>query len=510
LERNSVLEIDDSGAWNGGKLIDNSFFENKGMFFKGNMPVNNKTIEERIGITTRMAAPDNESIGVSAMKNLLETTDINPDQIRLIIGATNLGENKHDPGPVVRKPFELIKNDCPNAIALDLYAGCPGFNVSVELIFMLSLTGFLKKNDTSVVVGAENLHRGRAFKPLDTSNIIFGDDALATSLKTKVSLNPSGDYTSYNTSVCACKNNFIAKIAAAIFELNGNNRIDGIIIDNQLGKLLYRIPASAARVQQAWVELMFPEHASKGTFKKFNAAIKFYNNHINAFAFDIMTLAQTPETVKNIAKSYIQSGKFKTIVSVYLAPDFSADVVLHKGQNYVFKRPEKGIIDTLTITHGCFAAFIQAVNDNGNIYAEIDGKGVFLHATRGAKKHLSDILNANELTMNDIDLLIEHQANFAMIPMTLERVLGEENQNIQNEVKAYIANKMITNIHERGNCSVVCMQRLPYELKKGTLKENVIQGYSVNQNINQLKNAKIILSDSVGSGMTRSSILQKK
>ena len=223
-----------------------------------------------------------------------------------------------------------------------------------------------------------------------------------------------------------------------------------------------------------------------------------------------MTLSRNPDTVKKIAKSYIESGKYKTVVSVFLESDFNAEIVLHKGENYVFKKPEKGIVDTLTRTHGCFANFIQAVNENSNVYAEIDGKGVFLHATRSAKKQFADILNKNGLAINDIDLLIEHQANFAMIPMTLERILGEKNKNIKKKVEEYIAEKMITNIHERGNCSVVCMQRLPYDLKRGVLKENIVQGYRVNRNIDNLKDAKIILSDSVGSGMTRSSVLQKK
>ena len=31
----SILEIIAHGAWNGGVLVDNSIYENKGMFFKG-------------------------------------------------------------------------------------------------------------------------------------------------------------------------------------------------------------------------------------------------------------------------------------------------------------------------------------------------------------------------------------------------------------------------------------------------------------------------------------------
>jgi hypothetical protein len=81
-------------------------------------------------------------------------------------------------------------------------------------------------------------------------------------------------------------------------------------------------------------------------------------------------------------------------------------------------------------------------------------------------------------------------------------------EKIGEAVREFIANKMVTNIHVRGNCSVVCMERLPYDLEHGGLEKDTIQGYPVNRNLNRLRNAKTILSDSVGAGMTRSSILQ--
>jgi 3-oxoacyl-[acyl-carrier-protein] synthase III len=147
-------------------------------------------------------------------------------------------------------------------------------------------------------------------------------------------------------------------------------------------------------------------------------------------------------------------------------------------------------------------------NDNNDVVGEMDGKGVFLHATRGAEAHLKTFLSRNNFTINDIELLIEHQANFAMIPMTLEQILGDAGQDIKKAVSDYIANKMVINIHERGNCSVVCMQRLPYDLKRDVYKPDILQGYLINQGLEKLKNSKIILCDSVGSGMTRSSVLQ--
>ena len=112
--------------------------------------------------------------------------------------------------------------------------------------------------------------------------------------------------------------------------------------------------------------------------------------------------------------------------------------------------------------------------------------------------------------MDDIDLLIEHQANFAMIPLTLAQVLDSGKADLENAVADVIANKMVTNIHVRGNCSVVCMQRLPYDLARGALRPDNIQGFSVNQNLDNLRRAKTILYDSIGAGMTRSSFIQRK
>ena len=105
-------------------------------------------------------------------------------------------------------------------------------------------------------------------------------------------------------------------------------------------------------------------------------------------------------------------ASFEAIVSVHLAPDSSIKVALHKGRDYEFRRPRRGVVDTLTRTHGCFADYIQALPDDDDVFAEIDGKGVFLHATRGARAHIFELLGRNGLAFTDVQLLIEHQANF--------------------------------------------------------------------------------------------------
>ena len=506
---NSVLEIAAYGAWSGGTVVDNSIYEEKGLSFKGGIPVNNKTIEERMGVRTRKVAGTDERIGVTALQDLLDTADIDPSRIKLVIGATNVGDDKYDKGPLIRFPYELLRQHCPDANVMDLYAGCPGYNIAVELSFMLSLTGYLNKEDISVVVGAENIHRAQSFTPDDTANIIFGDDAMATALITKDSRVPVGQYQSDQRRQFSSQKDHVSAIAQAIYELNGPEKFDGIIIDNQLGDLIWRVPATAARVQHALVELMYHDAVANGTLDRFKESLEFYDQNVRAFAFDIMTLDPEPQRVEAFAKAYVKSGKYNHIISVFLAPDGSGTVTSHKGSGFTFERPQTGIIDTLSRTHGCFAEYIQAVPKNDDIFGDMDGKGVFLYATRGAKAHLSELLSPNNITLDQIDLLIEHQANFAMIPLTLEQVLELPKEEVKPAVADLVANKLITNVHERGNCSVVCMQRLPYDLKRGALKEDILQGFRINANLEQLKKARIILNDSVGAGMTRSSFLQR-
>ncbi len=505
----SVLEIVAYGAWNGGTVVDNSIYEKMGLSFKGGIPVTGKTIEERMGVRTRRAAGTDERIGVTALQDLLDSSDIDPSRVKMVIGATNVGDDKYDRGPLIRFPYQILQAHCPSAQVMDLYAGCPGFNVAVELCFMLSLNGTLNTGDLSIIVGAENIHRAKAFKPDDTSNILFGDDSLATALETRISATPAGHYSGDHSAGFTAQTDTVTALAQTIYDLIGKAKFDGIIIDNQLGDLVYRVPATAARVQHALVQLMYADQTASGAFNRFKDALEFYDRRIQAFAFDIMTLDPNPERVQNIAKAYVESGKYNNIISVFLAPDATGTVTLHQGADFTFKRPQRGIIDTLSRTHGCFADYIQAVPEGDDIFGDMDGKGVFLYATRGAKFHLQQLLSPNGIDLDQIDLLIEHQANFAMIPLTLEQILDHPPGEIKAVVAELLANKLVTNVHERGNCSVVCMQRLPYDLKRGALQADTLQGFQINANLDQLKKARLILNDSVGAGMTRSSFLQK-
>jgi 3-oxoacyl-[acyl-carrier-protein] synthase III len=506
----SALTIDAYGAWNGGAVVDNSHFEGRGMRFKNDVPVTGQAIEERIGVRTRVVAPENARIGMIAFQDLLDGAKIDPARIKLLIGATNVGEDKYDPGPHIRHSHELIKTKSPDLAAMDLYAGCPGFNVAVELVFMMSLSGMLAEGDISVVVGAENAHRAKAFREDDTAGIIFGDDALATALRTTGSAGSNGQYT--RSATCRISSNadgFIDAAAQALLEHTRGEKIDGIIVDNQAGDIQYRVPATSARVQHRLTALTHPKAAADGSFERFRNALKLYDEQVNSFAFDIMSMARDPAWVAKIAEAYVRSGKYKTMASVYLAPDFTLWVTIHRGSGFIFTRPSTGVVDTATTTHGCFGDYIEAVRTD-DVFARMDGKGVFLYATRGAPHHFAKLLAPNGLTIDDVDLLIEHQANFAMIPLTLEQLMADRGASAKTDLADFLANKMLTNIHVRGNCSVVCMQRLPYDLHRGALAPDTIQRFAVNRNLEGLKAAKAILFDSVGAGMTRSSFLLRR
>jgi hypothetical protein len=270
------------------------------------------------------------------------------------------------------------------------------------------------------------------------------------------------------------------------------------------------VPATAARVQHALVKRLFPKEAAAGAFQNFRTAFEIYEGYRAGFAYDVMTAGGEPQTVPRIASAYTASGRYRRLAAVFLKKGQPVRLSLIEGSAGPVDAPAKGVIGTLTRTHGCFAGFIEANFDHGEAYGAMDGKGVFLYATRGAKTHLSTLLSANRLAMQDVDLLIEHQANFAMLPLTLEQVLADGKAAERKNVAQFLADKMVVNIHERGNCSVVCMQRLPYDLARGALTPDTIQGFPVNRNLERLRDASLVLYDSVGAGMTRSSFLLRR
>ncbi len=537
MKADAVIKIKAHAQCPGGKVVDNHAFSKLGLKFKGGVEATPPAIEQRIGVKTRYAADHGVLAGAYSFEKLLESQDFDPGRIKVVIVATNGGDAIDDPGPFSRHISKLINQHCPDAMVFDLYAGCPGFNVSAEILFAMSLSGRLNKGDMSVIVGYENLLRSDIFKNSGTAMLIFGDDALSTLLETYSNIKPEGQISTAfarpanpddnpddkpeDKSEDKSDSDYLTAISRTIIDLCDGSMPDGIIVDNQLGDIAIRLPAVGARLQAKAADLLYPEEAKAGVFKKFNKAIEFFDQNLKSFAFDIMSPSdsggpgdnsgsnsgsKSESPLEAVAKSYIESGKCSRIVTVFLDRDKSSEVTLYTGKGFRAIKPESGIIDSRSVTHGCFGEYIEFFQDNNDIGATMNGKGVFLYAARSAEVNIKKLLSRNSLNITDIDLLIEHQANFALIRKTIELLVAGTGENSEN----FISRRMPVNIHYRGNCSVPVMQRLHHDLMAGTLLKDDIQGITVNGNTEELKNAKTILFDSVGAGMSRSSFLYKE
>jgi len=77
------------------------------------------------------------------------------------------------------------------------------------------------------------------------------------------------------------------------------------------------------------------------------------------------------------------------------------------------------------------------------------------------------MLAANQLTLRDIDLLIEHQANFAMLPLTLEQVLADEKpQSARTSPGSWLRRWSSTSMSGATARWSAC-SGLPYDLARG-------------------------------------------
>ncbi len=78
--------------------------------------------------------------------------------------------------------------------------------------------------------------------------------------------------------------------------------------------------------------------------------------------------------------------------------------------------------------------------DNNGCHIKMMGRDVFKHAVRAMEEAIVDILERNNLTVNDVDLMIPHQANIRILNKLVERL------DVSRE-KVYI------NVNKYGNTS---------------------------------------------------------
>jgi len=121
---------------------------------------------------------------------------------------------------------------------------------------------------------------------------------------------------------------------------------------------------------------------------------------------------------------------------------------------------ERGILSTLlhadgsgakalyTAAPGSALGRMECINeddiDAGRVHFRMDGKAVFENGVARMSEAVFESLEVNGLTMNDIDVLIPHQANLRMLEAIVERVGAPQE-------------KVFVNVEEYGNMASACL-----------------------------------------------------
>lgn len=183
----------------------------------------------------------------------------------------------------------------------------------------------------------------------------------------------------------------------------------------------------------------------------------------------------------SIADQFIKTGMYKTILLVgsevhSMGLDFSdrgrdTAVIFGDGAGAVViqatEDDNRGILSTHLHADGRFAKelwvpYPGTLEDkwlkperlaDGDHYPKMNGKLVYVHAVKKFPEVIMEALNANDLKIEDVDLLIPHQANLR-ISMAIADQLGLNSEKVFN------------NIHRYGNTTAASIPIALYEANK--------------------------------------------
>ena len=197
----------------------------------------------------------------------------------------------------------------------------------------------------------------------------------------------------------------------------------------------------------------------------------------NAFAFDISAACSGFIYGLNIAKSMMKQNNIKkslvigaeTLSKAVDWEDRSTCVLFGDGAGaaVLSLSEEEGIISTICKSQGSKwenltiggkdvnNPYIDEVNSS-NTYLQMNGSEIFKFATVTIVKLIKEILKENNLTLEDIDYIVPHQANERIIQFAAKKL------NLPIE-KFYI------NIHEYGNTSAASIPIALSEMQEKNL-----------------------------------------
>ena len=204
-------------------------------------------------------------------------------------------------------------------------------------------------------------------------------------------------------------------------------------------------------------------------------------NHVPAF--DITAACSGLIYGLSIAKAYISSGMYKTILIVATDnnsrlldwEDRSTSILFGDGAGaMVVTESDDGVDDIIAIdikADGTLGNLIELPLSGQNCplvepcenhkqYIVMNGKEVYKFVARVLPQYVEDLISNADMKAEDIDYLIPHQANLRIIHAVLERL-------------GYSDDKVVTNIKYYGNTSAAS---IPIALAEGVEKGNVKHG----------------------------------
>ena len=202
---------------------------------------------------------------------------------------------------------------------------------------------------------------------------------------------------------------------------------------------------------------------------------------VNAFAFDLSAACSSFLYGMSTASAYIQSGRYKKVLligadkmsSIIDYTDRATCIIFGDGGGAVLFEPNTeglGLQDEFLRSDGIGREYLKIdaggsilpaskdTVENGQHFVFQDGKTVFKYAVSGMADVSEKIMQRNNLSHDDINWLVAHQANRRIIDATAQRMGLDES-------------KVLINIQRYGNTTSATLPLLlaDYEsqLKKG-------------------------------------------
>ena len=196
---------------------------------------------------------------------------------------------------------------------------------------------------------------------------------------------------------------------------------------------------------------------------------------VNAFAYDLQAACSSFLFGMSTASAYIESGRYKKVLligadkmsSIIDYTDRATCIIFGDGAGAVLFEPNfegLGIQDELLKSDGIGREYLKidaggsilppskATVENGQHYVFQDGKTVYKYAVSGMADVSEKIMQRNNLTNNDVDWLIAHQANKRIIDATASRMDLDES-------------KVLVNIQKYGNTTSATLPLLLHDFE---------------------------------------------